>query len=114
MKITLDNAIHYTWGDGCDGWFLLKSPGLTVIQEKMPPGTEEKLHYHNKTQQLFYILSGMATIIIDDNEYRVAPGEGFHIPPGKKHRIRNREESDLHFIVISEPESHGDRINAED
>ena len=31
-------AEHYTWGDGCDGWHLVKGADLSVIQERMPPG----------------------------------------------------------------------------
>ena len=33
---SLANAEHYVWGDGCDGWHLLKHPDLSVIQERVP------------------------------------------------------------------------------
>jgi hypothetical protein len=48
-----DNSEHYIWGENCDGWHLLKSDSLSVIQEKMPPGTKESLHFHSKAQQFF-------------------------------------------------------------
>jgi hypothetical protein len=38
----------------------------------------------------------------------VSTMNALHIAPGNSHRIRNAGSSALHFIVISEPESHGD------
>jgi len=111
MKISTTNAEHYTWGGSCDGWHLLKSPTLGVIQEKMPPGSSEQMHYHEHAQQLFFILEGVATFESDAFVYTVTKGEAFHIMPGKKHRILNDGLSDLEFLVISEPHSHGDRVD---
>lgn len=57
MKVkNTDNAEHYIWGENCDGWHLLKSDSLSVIQEKMPPGTKESLHFHSKAQQVNYTM----------------------------------------------------------
>jgi hypothetical protein len=39
--ISKDSAEHYTWSHGCDGWRLVDRPELSVIQERMPPGTIE-------------------------------------------------------------------------
>jgi mannose-6-phosphate isomerase-like protein (cupin superfamily) len=110
MKST-ENAEHYNWGTGCDGWHLLRSDGLSVIQERMPPGTAEQLHYHERAQQVFYILSGTATFEIDSKIEIINAGESLHMPPNTRHRICNRGLDDLHFLVISEPKSHGDRVN---
>ena len=113
MKISKEEAEHYTWGKNCDGWHLLKSDTLSIIQEKMPVGTEEALHYHHQSQQFFYILSGTATFEIEDKIVEVKANEGLHIEPNQKHKIKNESISDLHFLVISEPKSHGDRVNVE-
>jgi len=113
MNFLTNNAEHYKWGNNCDGWHLLKSDTLSVIKEKMPPGTAEKLHYHLKAQQVFYILSGVACFIIEDYEFLVYANESIHIAAQKKHLIKNDGEEDLVFIVISEPKSHGDRYDVE-
>ena len=111
MITSTDNAEHYIWGNGCDGWHLLKSDSLSVIQERMPPGTGEQLHYHEKAQQLFYILSGTATFETDGKIITVNERQSLHIPGNTMHRISNNTVADLHFLVISEPKSHGDRVN---
>ncbi len=103
------NAEHYTWGDHCDGWHLLQSDTPSVIQERMPPGTTERLHLHHRAQQVFYILSGTATFEVNDISLELRAGESLHIPPGVRHFIMNREADALTFLVISEPRAHGDR-----
>lgn len=111
MIKSTENAEHYKWGKDCDGWHLLRSDTLSVIQEKMPPGTSEQLHFHEKAQQVFYILSGTATFEVAQNLVIVSAGQSLTIPKGSIHCISNNGEMDLHFLVISEPKSHGDRIN---
>jgi len=111
MVKSIENADHYTWGSNCDGWHLLKSDRLSIIQERMPSGTVEQMHFHSQSQQVFYILSGEATFKIESDIFRVNAGESIHIPNLTIHSIANRAEIDLDFLVISEPKSHGDRIN---
>ena len=104
------NAEHYTWGEGCDGWHFVKSDSLSVIKETMPGMTSELMHYHNKAQQFFYILSGEAIFDIEGVNYKVTQGKGIHIKPRVKHLVSNKSLECLEFIVISEPKSHGDRV----
>ena len=111
MITSTENAEHYTWGNNCDGWPLLRSDSLSVIQERMPPGTAEQLHYHERAQQVFYILSGTATFEVEGASKTVLAGQSIHIQPKSKHRILNNGDDDLHFLVISEPKTQGDRVN---
>ncbi len=112
-KVSTATADHYTWGDNCDGWHFLKSNGLSIIKEKMPPGTSEKLHYHEKAEQFFYIVSGSATFEIDNQCIHVSTNEAIIIKPGLKHYVKNETPDEIEFIVVSRPPSHGDRINVE-
>ena len=111
MITSTENAEHYTWGAQCDGWQLLRSDSLSVIQERMPPGTSEQLHFHEHAQQVFYILSGTATFEVEGETKMVIPNQSIHIPAKTRHRIFNDGDLDLHFLVISEPKSRGDRVN---
>lgn len=111
MKNSILTAQHYKWGDNCDGWHLVDTDSLSIIQEMMPPGTAEQMHYHQLSQQVFYILKGSATFEIDDQIYQINAGESIQILPLSKHCILNKGIEELHFLVVSEPKSHGDRIN---
>lgn len=105
-------AEHYNWGDGCDGWHLLKRTDLSVIQEKVPPGGGEIRHYHTQARQFFYVLSGTATLELVGYSVALGAGDGIHIPPSATHRFANNSTTDeVVFLVISSPSTSGDRTN---
>ncbi len=109
--VSKNNAEHYNWGINCDGWYLLKTENLSIIQEKVPPSQFEVKHYHKKSRQFFFILNGMATIDIDGIKYKVEKQKGIFVDAGVPHQLFNESNEDLEFLVISSPQSHGDRIN---
>lgn len=104
---------HYVWGSMCEGWHLLKHQDLSVIQERMPPGTAEVQHYHASAQQFFFILSGKATLEFDGHSVCFGSGQGVHVPPGTHHRFINSSAEEVVFLVISSPTTAGDRTNVE-
>ena len=101
---------HYVWGAGCDGWNLVDRPELSVKQERMPPGTEEAMHYHRQARQFFFILEGRAVFELEGGSVEVGTREGFEIAPGLRHRIRNAGDTDLVFVLCSQPSTAADRI----
>lgn len=46
VPISRSTAAHYQWGAACDGWHLLRPEALSVIQQRMPPGSAELRHRH--------------------------------------------------------------------
>lgn len=110
MKKTKENSEHYFWGEKCSGWHLVKSDGLSVIQEIMPAKTEEVRHYHSVSQQFFFILKGKAIFAIENGIILVSQGEGIHIKPNINHQIKNKTDKDLEFLVISQPSTQEDRV----
>lgn len=108
--ISKDNAEHYTRGLGCDGWHLLRSAGLSVIHERMPPGAAEVRHYHVKARQFFFVLSGTATLEVGGHREVLREHEGVEVPPGLPHQMLNESDREVEFIVVSQPPSHGDRV----
>jgi mannose-6-phosphate isomerase-like protein (cupin superfamily) len=105
------NAEHYTWGDNCDGWFLLKDPGVHLIQECMPPNAVEKLHFHNRSRQFFYVLPGELSMLLGQERLLIRAGEGLAVEPKLPHEARNSSRENVEFIVMSCPPSHDDRTN---
>ncbi|EWH05998.1 cupin [Pseudoalteromonas lipolytica SCSIO 04301] len=108
--IDKNTAEHYTWGDNCDGWHLVKSPNLSVIQECVPVGAYELKHFHQHAEQFFFVLSGCATIEVDGQVHTLSAQQGLHVSAGKVHQLSNQGSEALHFIVTSIPPSHGDRV----
>ncbi|TAM25062.1 MAG: cupin domain-containing protein [Rhodanobacter sp.] len=108
--INRNDAEHYCWGDGCDGWHLLAGDDLSVIEERMPPGTAEQPHRHARSRQFFYVLEGETVLELEGHSHHLTRGEGLHVPPGAAHQMRNESTCDVRFLVVSAPPSHGDRI----
>jgi mannose-6-phosphate isomerase-like protein (cupin superfamily) len=107
--ISTRTAYSYGWGDGCTGWHFVRSPGLSVIEERMPPGTREVRHWHARARQFFYVLAGTLTLEVEGETHVLPPRTGIELPPGTAHQVSNDSSTDVEFIVISEPPSHGDR-----
>jgi mannose-6-phosphate isomerase-like protein (cupin superfamily) len=101
---------HYTWGDDCHGWTFVDTEALSVKQELMPPDTSEKLHYHERATQLFFILKGRATFSIDGKTTELREQQGIQIDPEQQHFIANNNRTDLEFILYSYPSTKNDRI----
>ncbi|WP_410511536.1 cupin domain-containing protein [Paenibacillus sp. BR2-3] len=110
MKISKETGEHYIWGINCDGWHLLKQDNLSIIHERMPPGTEEARHYHNRSRQFFFILLGKAVIEINGEVYELNQQEGIEVPQQTPHQIFNETDDSIEFLVISQPTTKGDRI----
>lgn len=113
MIVDKDTAEHYVWGNSCDGWHLLKSDELSIIQEKVPSGKSEKRHFHSNSRQFFYILNGTASIEIDGAIHQLNQGQGIEIAPTKPHKFMNSSSDDVELLVVSSPKSHGDRTDLE-
>ncbi len=110
--ISTTQAGNYLWGEGCDGWNLLQREEVGVIQERVPTGASETRHHHARARRLFLILEGEGTLELEGEEIRMLKGEALEVAPGAPHRFFNRSNADVHFLVISVPPSHGDRINS--
>lgn len=113
MVIDHSNTEHYLWGNGCDGWRLVKAEGLSVIQERVPPGESEKRHRHTKARQFFFILKGEAVMEMEGTAYPLGAGQGIEVPPGAVHKFRNDAIEAVEFLVISSPSTRGDREDLE-
>lgn len=107
--LSIANAEHYTWGGICEGWHLVRGEKLSVIEERMPPGTQEQRHFHVRAYQFFYVLEGELTIDVGDRVELIKPSQGLEILPGQPHQAINRSSGDVRFLVVSQPSSHGDR-----
>lgn len=111
QPISTATAEHYTWGPNCDAWFFLKRDDIHIIQERMPPGAAEVMHYHRKSRQLFYVLSGELTMKLESATIQLPASQAISIEPNTPHLALNDSHTPVEFLVISCPPSHTDRIN---
>ena len=107
--ISPSTAPHYTWADVCDGWKLVAQPSMSVIQERMPAGTQEVRHKHSRVRQFFYVLRGELTLEVDGVTHKLPPEHGLEVAPQQVHQARNESGADVEFLVMSDGVSREDR-----
>ncbi len=112
-KITLESADQFRWGDVGMGWLLKTSPDITIAQRVLSPGVREKKHYHQVAWQFFYILEGEGTILINEDQIPITADESIEVDPLCVHQLVNTGEEILRYLVISKPNSFGDRVEVE-
>ncbi|MDO7905527.1 cupin domain-containing protein [Paenibacillus sp. JX-17] len=108
-----ENAERYNWGENCDGWRLVDETERSIIHERMPQHTSETRHYHLQAKQFFFVLSGCLQIEIEGSINELREGEGIEVIAGQRHRAFNSAGEDVEFLVISNPNTRGDRFEVE-
>lgn len=111
--ISKQNSRSYKWGNDCDSWVFVDKDNLSVKVESMPGRTKEKLHFHTKAQQFFYVLQGTATFYVGDNIELICESQGILIDPMEEHYVANETEMKLDFLVVSQPTTNNDRTTIE-
>jgi uncharacterized cupin superfamily protein len=111
LERDIENSERYVCGEACDGWILSPDRAMMVIQERMPPLTAEKRHFHEVARQFFYVLSGELTMELDGESHRVPALSGIAMPTAIHHQARNDSSADIRFLVASSRTTRGDRID---
>jgi len=57
-------------------------------------------HYHRRSTELYYVLEGSGTVMLDGVEHPVTRGSLIHIPPGVVHGAKGR----MRVLVIGVPD----------
>lgn len=67
------------------------------------PGNASLKHFHKYSEESYLILSGEATLEINNAMYKLIPGEAVLIEPSDVHQISNRGDIELIFIAVCVP-----------
>ena len=87
----------------------------SLAEARVPPGVSTSPHYHIKTEEIYYILTGTANMTIGTTTQPVGPGDAIAIPPGKIHCIRNTGSEMLTFLCCCAPGyEHDDTLLVDD
>jgi mannose-6-phosphate isomerase-like protein (cupin superfamily) len=59
-----------------------------------------RLHFHRRSTELYYVISGSGSVVLDGVEHPVAPGSLVHIPPGVVHGAKGK----MRVLVVGIPD----------
>ena len=89
---------------------LVDSDYCKVKRITVNSGGRLSYQYHYNRSEVWTVVSGIATITLDDKINWYSYGKTVKIPQGTKHRVENREQEPLIFIEVQ----HGSSFEEED
>ena len=58
-------------------------------------------HVHNESEEVLFLISGRAKIVIEgEGEWEIGPETAFYSPLGKKHRVENIGDEPLRIVWV--------------
>ena len=87
----------------------LAGPARTAAQNQslaeatVKPGGETAEHYHAKTEEIYYFLSGTGRMRLSDEESDIHAGDCVVIPPGSPHKLWNPGPETLVLLCCCSP-----------
>lgn len=86
---------HRPWGTYT---ILEENPGYKVKQITVRPGAKLSLQYHHHRSEHWIVVSGIATVTVDDKVFDLKQNESTYIPKESTHRLVNNQKEDLVII----------------
>lgn len=60
-------------------------------------------HVHDRLHDMFYVLEGTVTLVVDGTEHEAGPGTFACVPPGVVHTFRNDGEAPARLLNLNTP-----------
>ena len=102
------DAVAFTTKDGSEIRELLAHRNSSIEKQslaeaRLAPGQQTAPHYHPRTEEIYYILTGEGRMQIGTEAKRVGPGDAVAIPAGQTHTILNTGSETLVFLCCCAP-----------
>lgn len=83
---------------------LLPGTGVgLVVDVTVPSGCGAPTHSHDTDEELFYVLSGELTVVLDGAVHLLGPGDSCFAPQGREHSFANHSDTETRFLAIVTP-----------
>ena len=93
------------WGDYT---ILFENENVKVKHIRINPDSKLSYQYHLKRREVWTVISGELTIILDDEKVFRSYGETIKIPLGSKHRAINETDEIVEFIEVQTGDYFGE------
>ncbi|HWN09526.1 MAG TPA: cupin domain-containing protein [Pyrinomonadaceae bacterium] len=77
-------------------------PGFRISELQISSTQKVPWHFHNNTQDTFYVIEGSLRIFLREpkQEVRLGVGETFSVEPKRPHLVANGGETSATFLVL--------------
>ena len=73
---------------------------LVLSSTLLHAGKEATGHKHEGQEEVYFFISGLGEMSIDDKRFSVKPGDIVLIEDGEFHRVYNTSQEDLYFVCV--------------
>ena len=85
--IRRDPAEVQPWAETCGAIrCLIEESDAAAAEVHQVDIQDAKLHYHERTDEFYYVIEGQGTMILDETEIELHTGVVVYIPRGVKHK----------------------------
>jgi mannose-6-phosphate isomerase-like protein (cupin superfamily) len=81
---------------------------LTAYRVQIAPHQTTSVSYHKVAEEIYFVISGSGTAVLDGVAYPLKPGDFLRLPPGSKHGFITASEP-LEMLDLHSPGSRPDR-----
>ncbi|HOE96536.1 MAG TPA: cupin domain-containing protein [Candidatus Sumerlaeota bacterium] len=105
---SLAGARPFTTKDGSTIRSLLDRSNAPVMNQSLaeatlPPSGATEPHYHQDSEEFYYVVQGEGRMRIGEEERAVTVGDAILIPPGAVHTLRNTGTGELKILCCCAP-----------
>lgn len=95
-----DPADIQPWGETCgEIRFLIDERDQAAGEVCQVEITDAKLHFHQRTDEFYYVIEGEGTMRVDDHEIELHKGVVVYVPRGVKHKAWGK----LKVLIVCVP-----------
>ena len=80
----------------------------TAYRVRIEPHSTTAVSYHKLAEEIYYVISGSGTALLNGQPYELRQGDFLRLPPGTTHGFITREEA-LVMLDLHSPGSRPDR-----
>lgn len=91
--------------------YLFRGPKFEWGVIVFKPGQELGRHCHNEVEEHFYFLEGAPRMVVDDEEFRMKPGDVMRLEAPECHNIINDTDEDIRLVFIKCPYLPTDKVD---
>ena len=116
IRTQLESCKTYVTKDGSEITEIIhpelhNNKAQSLAQARVRPGQITQAHYHQQTEEIYFLLGGQGRMRLDNQQFDLRSGEAIVIKPGQIHQIENTGTVDLLFLCCCSPAySHDDTI----
>jgi len=81
-----------------------KRRGVGFAAGFLEPNRKALKHYHNVSDEIYYVVSGNGAIQLNEDKENVQRGSLIYVPKGTLHGLSNSEDRNLEILCVSFPE----------